>query len=673
MKKYEQLAASLLLALDNPSTYVFNLKIAEEVLTQARNEYYNDDGQSFLSDEDYDRLERALVLRDPAAEEKIAKGSMERGGKIKLAYPMPGLTQMHQDGDVESWVTEHHLKSKSVTITNKLDGTSAEIIYDKLGKLQIAYSRGDDENGADITRHISKIKNCPQVVATPNLAVRAECVMDKESFEYLRDVVGLRTRGGKPYKTARNMVAGCMNSKTNPDVVYEHIKVIAYSVLNTSETFTTLDKSYVLEQVLKTQNKFDITPYTVVPGNKLNDAFLEKEIASRMATSNYAIDGIVVEFEAGKDRAGWIDGSSSEPEHARKFKLSGDILNTGISECTHVEWRLTKDKVLQPRPHYKPIMINGVECTHATGYNAKFIMENKIGPGALLKIERCGDVVPNIRGVIKPADEPQMPDPAVFGDFDWIWNSGLGCFGVDLVAMGADGHEDVILRNLIHCFTTLNAPYLKEGNLKKLMDFGYDTPEKIITMSEDAFEQVLGSNGLKAFDELPKILHPISLPLLAKASCMFGRGIGERKMKKVYDKYGRLHNLSISELCAVESIEEATAQKIYDNSDRFYDWYTSLEEKGYITVEKPIVKGTGFSDQVVVFTGVRSEELSKAIELNGGRIGSSVSSKTTILVAKDPNSSSGKMKKARELQQQTGLKIIGLEELSQMVQQGTCD
>ena len=103
------------------------------------------------------------------------------------------------------------------------------------------------------------------------------------------------------------------------------------------------------------------------------------------------------------------------PEHAFAFKM---VLSDQIAEVkvTDVIWTPSKDGFLKPRVQVEPVILGGVTIEYATGFNAKYIVDNNIGVGAVIKLVRSGDVIPHILAVIRPASEPLMPTQ------DYTWN-----------------------------------------------------------------------------------------------------------------------------------------------------------------------------------------------------------------------------------------------------------
>ena len=138
------------------------------------------------------------------------------------------------------------------------------------------------------------------------------------------------------------------------------------------------------------------------------------------------------------------------------------------------------------------------------------------------------------------------------------------------------------------------------------------------------------------------------------------RGMGVRRMKKIQDAFGRdgLYGCtSMHKIMGVDGFDEITATGALNVIDDFKEFFTEMKDYVTIATEKEI--GTSFAGQKICFSGIRDKELAAAIEAEGGTIQSSVSSKTTLLVTKDVNSTTGKPKKAREM----GIEIIDIEEM----------
>lgn len=615
-----------------------------EMLAAADELYYNDE-ESFMDDNQYDALRQYAQRLSPADKYFTGVGSQVRGGKIKLPYKMGSLNQVYQ-GDYAKWIGKHGLTDDLIVISDKLDGASAMLVYGADGKLQIAYSRGDGEEGADITRHASKIHNVPKSIKTDKVVtIRAENIISPASFAKIN--TGKFARAGRVYKNPRNMVSGLMNSSENHAEVYKAIDTVAYEIVG-----STLSKVDQLEQLAKWG--FKVAEYSIGRADYWNDARLTRLLNDRRDVTEYEIDGVVIDIDDAATRAK-LKTDELNPEYAVKFKVA-DASNLAIATVRNVEWNLSKDGYYKPRVQILPVDLVGVTITNLTGFNAKFIKESGIGPGALIKITRSGDVIPFILETVKPV-APQMPD-----DVTAVWSE----TEVDLIVADAANNDTVKFERLNDFFASIDVPGLGEGNLREMFDMGFDVPEKIIPLTLEDVSNLVNSRAIGKKIHTAMRARFTNLPMydLMGSHACFGRGVGKRKMKKLYDAFeGDMSRCkSVVDIMQVEGFEQKTASKIAAGYPAFLEFLGKVS--GYITFAKYEAKKVGnLTGKVFVFTGFRSKELEEKIVNAGGTMGSTVSSKTTYLVTAEPNSTSGKAVKARDL----GVTVIGQQELTEML------
>ena len=198
-----------------------------DLLTHADDQYYNAE-DPIMADAAYDLLYKQSKSTYPANEYFTGIGSTVRGGKIKLPFTMGSLDQIYL-GEYDKWITHHPVSSEQLVVSHKLDGCSAMIVYGGRGELQIAYSRGDGQEGADITRHLIQMPSVPTNCGGA-VIVRGEVIISKDIFT--KEIQSrLMTRSGRPYKNARNCVAGLLNASSNPLWVYQHLTFVAYEIV----------------------------------------------------------------------------------------------------------------------------------------------------------------------------------------------------------------------------------------------------------------------------------------------------------------------------------------------------------------------------------------------------------------------------------------------------------
>lgn len=634
--------------LNNPEEYSVDDII--EVLVIADDLYHNDDG-SFLTDAEYDALRLIAHRMNPTHVYFTGTGSAVRGGKIKLPYEMGSLDQV-EIGEITEWIGNWNLQNEEVVISDKMDGTSVMMVYNDDGMPQIAYSRGNGTEGADISRHIFNISNVPPQLPSGNkLVVRAEVELTETAFKKLQSKV--MSRSGKPYKNARNMVAGLMNAKSNPEIVYDYLTVVAYEIVGAD-----CSKENQLK-FLKSEG-FQTVDWKTFKGKELSDEMLADYLNNRRQVIDYAIDGVVIDVNSKRKRDEMNPTKETlNPAYSIKYKVA-DADNMAIATVIEVEWNVSKHGYLKPRVKIEPVELVDVTVQHATGFNAKFIKDNNIGPGAKIRITRSGDVIPFILEVVEPtaADLPVL-------DYEWDWNE----TGVDAVIKNHDAHEDVKMEQAIDFFTSIEVPHLREGNIKKLALFtGDDVIGDIIRMDQNELVAIIGENGNKIYEGLHKKLSKMPLYVLAGSVPFFGRGVGKRKFKALLQDLNiteveQFRQMTVDKICDAEGFKQKTAEKIVNGVERFIEWFDGVAD--LITIAQTTAPtGSALANEKVVFTGFRDKGLAAQVEQAGGQMQTGVSGKTTILVAKNPNSNSGKMKTARD----KGVNVIGIDELKEMIE-----
>ena len=621
-----------------------------QMLQAADDLYYNDDSSSFLTDAQYDAIRNIAQKLDPTNTYFLGVGSEIRTGKIALPFEMGSLDQV-EIGSILEWVNKWSLNKEVIIVSDKLDGVSAMLIYKPNGQPQIAYSRGDGVQGADITRHIFKIKSVPSKISC-GMAIRAEVILSDENFKKLQPLVN--NRAGKQYKNARNMVSGLMNAKENPPIVYDYLDVVVYQILDSED-----NKEDQLSR-LDSEN-FDVVMWSAFYGKDINDEMLAEHLEYRRNNSPYALDGVVLDVNDAAKRSSMNPRKDTlNPAYSIKYKVA-DASNIARTRCIEVEWNISKHGYWKPRVRVEAVELVGVTVQHASGFNAKFIVDNKIGPGSILEITRSGDVIPFIVRVIEPA-EAQLPKS------EFVWTDS----GVDIYELNAHENEEVMLKQVTDFFASIDAPHLKMGNVQQMFMFNvYDNTEDALVkmLHHDQFEwtSAIGANGVKIFEGLKKKMRSMPLWLFAGSMPTLGRGIGRKKIKKLqkalgFDKLLK-GDFTYQDVLRAEGYDDITANQIMQNWSGFLSFYDKVKDVVNLVDDATAVLGDAFAGQKVVFTGFRDKTLEEDITAAGGEIQSGVSGKTTLVVAKNPNENSGKLKKARE----KGIKVIGEQELREML------
>jgi DNA ligase (NAD+) len=620
-------------------------------ILQAASDEYNNDGESFLEDSEFDRLEYVLRQFDPSNAWFKVVGSDVRTGKTTLPYQMGGLDQVFEN-DTEKWIKASGWQNEDFIITDKLDGTSALLIYEG-GKLTFAYSRGNGIKGADITRHLRKM-NVPQTIpAAEHIAIRCEVVVKDQTFADI--ATQLKNRGGRAYKTPRAFTAGQMNSSVAEPLFYEHAEVIATSLVASAGFKGSKEDSIKFIEWLGLSHAF----YRTMVGIDCSDISLQEFLSARRIHSPWAIDGLVIDLNDGHLRRSIAErnGSSLAPLWAKKFKVA-DSSNLAIGKVVKVHWAASKQGYLKPRIQIEPVELVGTTVQYCTAFNAGFISQNKIGPGSEIEITKSGDVIPFVQKILK-STYADMPTEAEFGEMAWNETN------VDLVML--EDNDESVINRLIAVFMDLEIPNLREGSITTLYEQGFDTASAIIKLPEETLVKLIGENGKKIFAGLKAKLNPVPLGILAGSSQVFPRGIGRRKMTKLVEGLSiqnpeDFRAVTSKQIAFIDGFDRITAEKVIEGIPKFLDFLSEIE--GYYTLAtKAAPMSDEFAGRVFCFTGFRDKESKAEIQKRGGDVADSITKSVTDVVTEDPNSTSGKLVKAR----QAGLHILSRQELSDLL------
>lgn len=563
-------------------------------------------------------------------------GAPVRTGKERLPVSLGSLDQLHDDNEINNWIKKYNLTDKQVVITEKLDGYSCLLVYND-GKLVNAYSRGDGVEGASVLRHVHHIPSIPKHLDDDMLwydklwYIRGEIILNDVSFtEKYKD----------KFKNSRNMVAGCMNRIVTEQSILNDFSFIAHEWINTNTT------KHISLEILE-NFKFNIPNYINMIGNELNTITLTKLIHAFKKESNFTLDGIVVTINALQDVIEVSKSSSLNPEHSIKFKLVAENAEGIETEVVAVLWEPSKNNLIKPRIQIKPVDIDGVTITYATGNNAKFIVDNNIGKGAIVKIIRSGGVIPKCEMVIK-GTTPDLPT-----DISWEWNENK----VEIVLTDKNSSE-VIFKQVLDFFTSLEVELFKEASLRSLFDT-YDLSNEnytnilgtIFDLIEIEFEKVLGVNGKKIYANLHKKLQHLTLPILLGSLNYFGTGVGIRKVSILLEQisFEELTKATVQQLEELRGFDTKTATLIIAGLPQVIAFLDKF--KDYLNFGQNEEKTSELAKVIVVMTGFRDKELHQKIEAMGGKVGSSVSGKTTHLLAAGKSIAEGstKLDKAKEL------------------------
>ena len=600
-----------------------------DIIKYANDQYHNN--QAIISDEIFDMLVDLITDIDhtnPILKQIGAKISTKQ--KIKLPYTMFSMDKIKPtDTNVlDRWRNKY---TGSYICSDKLDGVSAMLIK-KNNKLNL-YTRGDGYEGSNIS-HLIKYLNLGSITLDNNMAIRGELIMTKEKFKKYPMMAN-----------ARNMVSGVVNSKKINSSIIADIDFVVYELVN----------PWIYnqqEQLIKLHEcGFKVVNY--ISDINIDFVNLTQILSDRKHLSEYEIDGIIISNNILDKRT-----LNTNPTYAFAFK-DMSLSDSAEVEVVEVEWNISKDGYIKPKLKLIPTNLSGVTISNVSAYNAKFIVDNVLGPGAIIKLIRSGDVIPKIVSIIKPSitNKPQLPN------IKYKWTDS----NVDLIVLNDDTIEQKI-KCLTFFIKKLNIENIDEANIKKLINANIDTIEKIITINKDQLQLIEGFKEKminKIYLNINNRIKNLTMIDLMIASNTFGHGLGEKKLKRITSIYPDIiqlymdndNQMIINKIILIEGFDTKTAEYFANRLDKFIILFNNLSPELRKQLRQSQILTTNaysdidsvFNNKIFVFSGFRNKEWEQLIESNGGKIGSSISSKTYMLITSELDNSSSKVLKAKSL------------------------
>ncbi|WP_026406231.1 NAD-dependent DNA ligase LigA [Actinomadura rifamycini] len=670
---------------------------------------YYGGGDSPLDDDAFDRLVRGIAAYEAAHPEhvlpdsptgKVAGGAVV--GDVPHTVPMLSLDNVFSADDLESWaagVARRIGRDVEVwSVEPKLDGLAISARYED-GRLARLVTRGDGAAGEDVSHGKGMIEGLPERLAEPvTVELRGEVLMTRAQFEAAN---AARTgAGGAAFANPRSAAAGSLRAR---DRAYQvEMTFFAYGALpmdgtgeELAERLRGLPHSEVMEFVAGLGAR--TVAVTPVPGTTATsvEAVLERvrEIAALRADLDFGIDGIVIKADAAADQAD-AGLSSRAPRWAVAYKLPAV---EKITRLVGVEWNVGRTGVIAPRAHLEPVEVDGSVIEYATLHNAADIERRGLLLGDHVTVYKAGDVIPRVEAPVahlrtgdeKPIEVPEVC-PRCGDEIDvsqqrWRCVRGRDCHAVASVRYAA-GRD------------ALDIEGLAGSRIDQLVAAG------LIADFADLFaltrEQVIGLDrmGETSTANLLAAIEAAKAKPLNKVFCALGvRKTGRSLSRRIARHFGTMDAIRAADAEAFQEVDGIGADKaevcveeiaaLAPLIDKLVAAGVNMTEPGATgrPAAAPSQDGTDGTDAAagaaegaadlplaglsVVATGAMSgpldglsrNEVNELIERAGGRASSSVSAKTSLLVAGEKAGS--KRAKAEKL----GVEIVTPEEFADRV------
>ena len=587
--------------------------------------YYNTEETCEFNDFQYDILKDLITeIEGENYIHSIGSKVREDDNRVKLPVWLGSLDKIKPEdkNKLNNWVAKNNFEN--YIVENKLDGVSC--LYEcKKGNVKL-YTRGDGSIGADITHLLEYIKNIPKVKI--DIMIRGELIMKEKTF---------KSKYSDTVANSRNMISGLVNAKSLRIGLYD-VDFVAYEIISNEDYQSNPSKQFNMLEHLG----FQVVSNKIINKTELNVEKLSEILIYNKSLYEYEIDGIIIQPDEK-----YIRNLKDNPKYAFAFKI-----NTFVEAIVEgVEWNISKYKLLKPRIKIKPVNLNGVNINYASGSNAKNIFDNSIGKGAVVKLTRSGDVIPYIFDVIKAAEFPDMPT------ISYKWNENK----VDIIVEDDENNISDI-KMISSFFSGMGIKNISDSTVEKIYNAGYKTLKSILKAKKEDFQKIDGFQKTlseKIYNNIHNGLQNITLDLLIGSACVFGEGIGRKKVKSLLDNFPDILEINMSEKDMIEKIKniegfsDKTAEKIVNNIDKVKKFLKDIEK--YVSYEKSAqLSSNKLEGKSILFSGYRPKELMEIITKNGGTIASTVNKTLSILIVKDKDSHSSKIETAKKF----GIEIL---------------
>ena len=626
-----------------------------------------------ISDYEFDQKLKELQALEQAHPEFYDENSptVRVGGSITKNFPtivheyrMYSLDNSYSKEDIEEW-EQRIIKTLgtddiSFTCELKYDGASIDLLYED-GKLKQATTRGDGIQGDDITANVRTIGSVPLQLRgdyPQRFYIRGEIVMPKKAFERLNQE---RVAAGEdPFMNPRNTASGSLKLQDTAEVAKRGLDCLLYFLVGDTGIATQF------ESLEKARDwGFKVPNYSRLCHSTQEVMDFINEWDTKRHTLPYETDGVVIKVNnvAQQQELGY---TSKSPRWAMAYKYKAEQVDTQLES---ISYQVGRTGAITPVANLKPVLLAGTIVKRASLHNADQIEKLDIHIGDWVYVEKGGEIIPKIVGVNLDKREPDAVP------VNYITH----CPECDTELVRNEGEAQHYCPNTYHCPPQITGK-IQHFISRKAMD--------IEGLGEETVELLFRSGVIENYADLYEITVEKLLPLerMAKKSAenivkgiekskevpfervLFALGIryvGETVAKKLarhYKNITALENTTVEQLVEVDEIGNQIATSVVNFFQEEYnkELINRLKEYGLqfeLSAEATAGQTDTLKGKTFVVSGVFSlysrDELKALIEQHGGKVGSSISSKTDYVIAGDKMGPS-KREKAESL----GVKII---------------
>ena len=638
-------------------------KLADEV-NHHNYQYYIVDAPT-LSDYDFDLLLQQLIDLEAqfpqfcfpdSPTQRVGGAITKQFHSVKHRYPMLSLANTYSEEEVAEF--DNRIRplvndSLEYVCELKYDGVAISLRYED-GLLVQAVTRGDGVQGDDVTANVKTIRSIPLKLHgnyPPLFEVRGEIVMPHHSFEKLN-----REReeiGELPFANPRNAASGSLKLQESAEVAKRGLDAQLYYLLGEE-----LPGNNHFERMQLLQSWGFKAPQAIIKTHSLNEifAFIQTWDSQRKELP-FDIDGIVIKVNSFQQQQ-QIGFTAKNPRWAIAYKFKAERVATPLLS---VDYQVGRTGIVTPVANLKPVQLAGTTVKRATMVNRDFIETFDIHENDYLFVEKGGEIIPKIVGV-----EVEKRTPAS-QRLTFVTH----CPECNTLLIQNEGEAGTYCPNVLHCAPqikgqlehfisrkAMNIDSLGEGKIDILYEKGlvrnvadfYDlTADKLIGLEKQLFDENGNPTRIISFREksveniLKGIAQSKTVPFERVLYALGIRFVGEttaKKLARYFVDVDVLSNAMKEELQQVDDVGERVADSLihYFNQTENLTIVMRLRESGlqFASDFEATAKGDALAEKSVVVSGVFSiprDEIKSLVELNGGKVVSSISKNTSFVLA----------------------------------------
>lgn len=647
-------------------------QLREQIRYHSKKYYTEDDPE--ISDYEYDMLYRRLESLEAEFPELVTPDSPTQrvGGTgyntfapVVHEVPLESLHDSFSEEELREFDrrVRGEISNPEYVVEPKFDGLSVALEY-RDGVFVRGSTRGDGVTGEDVTENIRTIRTVPKKlsVPVPFLEVRGEVYMSDKSFERLCERQELLEE--KPFKNPRNAAAGSLRQKDPKVTAGRELDIFVFNVQQVrGEELTCHDQSLNYLKELG----FTVPPLFHKSGDIERVIGFIREIGEKRGEFDFPIDGAVVKVNDFSQRDE-LGSTAKFPRWAEAFKYPPEEKETTLLD---IEVNVGRTGVLTPTGRFEPVTLAGTTVSRATLHNQDFITEKDIRIGSRVVLRKAGEIIPEVVSVVS-----NPPGSVPFTLPETCPSCGAAVFRPEGEAATRCGNPQCpaqLLRHLIHFASrdAMDIDGLGPAVLEQLLQAGLvsspadlyllkaEELAKLERLGQKSAENLVAALEKSKGNDLYRLIFALGIPHIGVKAAQL--------LCSEFPSMEKIREASEEEIAQIDGFGGIMAQEVVEffSYDSAKTLVSRLAELGINMTAAQQERGTAFAGLTFVLTGtlptMSRKEATELIEKQGGKVSSSVSKKTSYVLAGEEAGS--KLEKATSL----GISVLTEEELVAML------